>query len=121
MIFPESANRAPSQTTSTTKRPGRNTCAASSSDCGSATRTPAPRTSWDSPVAVEEPCSPPIPRSTRSPADGVGAERGELPDLVALVALARLQRLEHGPMQQHEHGHADQHDEAERRPTTRAG
>ena len=43
-IRPESAKRAPSQVTKTTKMPGSSTCAASSVDCGTATRTPACRT-----------------------------------------------------------------------------
>jgi hypothetical protein len=46
-IFPESTKRAPIHVTSTTKIPGRSTCAASSVDCGVATWTPARRTRSD--------------------------------------------------------------------------
>ena len=48
------------------------------------------------------------------PRGGVGAERGQLADLLALHSLTRLERLDHEAHQQDEHGHAEQDDEPER-------
>jgi ABC-type multidrug transport system fused ATPase/permease subunit len=57
------------QVTTTTNIPGRSTCAASSVDCGVATRTPATRTDCERlRYRSRNARSPPIPRSTRSPA-----------------------------------------------------
>ncbi len=44
---------------------------------------------------------------------GVGAERGELPDLLALRALTRLERTDDAGEREHEDADADQHDEPE--------
>jgi hypothetical protein len=44
---------------------------------------------------------------------GVRAESGELSDLVPLLALPLLERLDHKGEQEHEHRHAQQHDQAE--------
>ena len=108
--------------TSTTKSPGTNTCAASSVDCGSATRTPCePHLLGAAPVAVEERLLAADPAQHAQPGGRVGAEGGELPDLLALLALPRLQRLDHGAEQEHEHRHAEQDDEAEHVRTTTAG
>ena len=99
-----------------------NTCAASSVDCGSATRTPASRTSCErAPVAVEERLLAADAAQHAQAGGGVGAERGQLADLLALVALARLQRLDDGAEQQDEHRDADAARRARARPTTRAG
>ena len=100
-----------------------NTWAASSVDCGSATRTPAVahllRAACGS--ASKNACSPPMPRSTRRPA-AVSA-----PSAVSWPTSSRCSRwracsgLITKPSSSDEHRHAEQHDEPERRPTTRAG
>ena len=60
--------------------------------------------------------SPPMPRSTRRPGDGVGAERGQLPGDLALDLLPALQRAQQRAEQQHHRGHADQHDQRRAAP-----
>ena len=55
------------------------------------------------------------------PGGRVGAERGQLADLLALHGLTRLERLDHEAHQQDEHRHSEQDDEPERRRTPRAG
>ena len=47
------------------------------------------------------------------PRGGVGAERGQLADLLALLELPGLEGLDDEAEQEDEHGHADQDDEAE--------
>ena len=64
-------------------------------------------------VAVEERLLAADPAQHAQARGRVGAERGQLADLLALLALARLQRLDHVPSSEHEHRHADQHDEPE--------
>ena len=54
------------------------------------------------------------PAQHAQPGGRVGAESGQLPDLLALLGLAGLERLDHRPHQQHQHGHAEEDDEAER-------
>ena len=90
------------------------TWAASSVDCGSATRTPARRTSCERAViAVEERRLAADSAQHAQPGGGVGAERGQLADLLALLELPRLERLDDEAEQEDEHGHADQDDEPE--------
>ena len=78
--------------------PGRSTCAESSVDCGSATRTPAQAHLLASGGGSGRGrrCSPPIPRSTRRPATVSAPSAVSWPDLLALLALPRLQRPDHG-------------------------
>jgi hypothetical protein len=47
------------------------------------------------------------------PGGGVGAERGQLADLFALLGLTRLEGLDHEAHQQDEHGHSEQDHEPE--------
>ena len=54
-----------------------------------------------------------MPRSTRRPGDGVGAERGEQPGLVALGRLPALQRTHDEGQRGEQHRAADEHDDAE--------
>ena len=49
------------------------------------------------------------------PGHRVGAERGQLPDLLALLALPALERLDDDAEAGGEHRHAEQHDQAEHR------
>ena len=64
-------------------------------------------------VAVEERLLASDSSQHAQPGRGVGAERGQLADLLALHGLARLERLDHEAHQQDEHGHAEQDDEPE--------
>ena len=65
------------------------------------------------PVAGEEDLLAADPAQDAQARDRVGAEGGQPADLLALLALPRLQRPDHEREAQHEHGHAEQHDEPE--------
>ena len=66
------------------------------------------------PVAVEERLLAADPAQHAQPGGGVRAESGQLPDLLPLLGLPSLERLDDRPHQKDEHGHADEDDEAER-------
>ncbi len=113
-IFPSSAKRAPIHVTSTTKRPGTKTWAASSVDCGSRhADAGAADVLGLAAVAVEERLLAADAAQDAQAGGGVGAERGERADLLALVALTPLERLDHGAEEQDEDGHAEEHDQPE--------
>ncbi len=84
-----------------------------------ATRTPATRTLFGAlPVAVEEGLLAPDSAQHAEAGSGVGAKGGEEPHLLALLALSKLERLDHEGERDREQRHPDQHEEAEcdRRP-----
>ena len=72
-------------------------------------------------VAVEERLLAADPAQHAQAGGGVGAERGQLADLLALVALARLQRLDDGAEQRARAPARRSARRARARPTTRAG
>ena len=105
----------------TTKIPGSSTCDASSVACGFATRTPACRDLLRAlAVAAEEHALAADAAQHAQAGHGVGAERGQLADLLALLPLPALERLDDDAERRGEDGHADQDDEAEHDRTTRA-
>ena len=115
-MSPDAARCAPTHVTSTTKSPGSSTWAASSVDCGVATLTPARRTPSELQlVAVEEGLLAADAAQHPQPRGGVGAERRQLADLLALLALALLQRPDHDAERERQHRHAEQDEQPELR------
>ena len=72
-------------------------------------------------IAVEERVLAADPAQHAQAGGGVGAERGELADLVTLLALPLLQRLDHEGEQQDEHRDAEQDDQTEHGRRRQAG
>ena len=66
------------------------------------------------PVTVEEGLLAPDSAQHAEPRGGVGAERGEEADLLALLPLPELERLDHEAERDREQRYPDQHEDAER-------
>ena len=73
------------------------------------------------PVAVEEDLLAADAAQDAETGCSVGAERRQQADLLALLPLPALQRLDHEAEREHEQRHAEQDEEAERRSRSRAG
>jgi hypothetical protein len=92
--------------------PGRSTCPASSVGCRDVDAGPPDLLRLTAVAVVERLLAADAAKHAKA-CGGVGPERGELPDLLALRALTRLERPDDAREREHEDGHADQHDEPE--------